>query len=83
MPKEIRTSTGIMRAIKTSNSNTVMYDTDHSLPSFEVPIKSIPEAEEWEIGKEYNLEIKVKQKRLSEEDGQKLVKFCVLKLKPL
>ena len=80
----MKTTTGTMRAIPEQVMNEIASsDSDYMMPSFEVPIKSIPEAENWEVGKEYNLEIKVKQKRISEENGQKMVKFCVKKLKAI
>jgi len=48
-------------------------------PEFRLKLKDIPEAKDWEVGKQYKIELIVEQVMLSErkdEDGQ--VEFCIM-----
>lgn len=56
---------------------------DKHFPSLTMSLKDLPEAADWEIGKEYSLDLKVKQVSISKDkDGGGSVRFDIVAVNP-
>ena len=82
MPQDIHTTSGKMRSID-KESPMVADSKDYGLPCFEVKVSDIPEAEDWDVGEEYNIELVVKQKAVRSKDNENWVEFQIKKIKAL
>lgn len=82
MPGDLKTTTGRMRTIDPKSSEICCEPYDN-LPCFEVKASVIPESEEWEVGEDYDVQVRVTQKSVKERGGENWVEFKIKKIKAL
>lgn len=52
-----------------------------SKPMISLSSKDLPEIKKWKVGKEYEIELKVKQKGMRDEDGVMRAEFEIVEAK--
>lgn len=83
MAHEYQTDSGKMRVVKGEKPQGLV---DMAMkPMFHITSKDLPEVKDWEVGKNYRIEMEVKQKSKSEHDNDHgvMASFTIEKIKAL
>lgn len=82
LPKGFRMSdTGMVKTHEQRHEGLIEDSYDKSRPTISFDSEELPEIEKWEVGKNYNIMLEVKQKELSDKGNLSKAEFEITKVK--